>query len=326
MNINNTNKWTYASKYLSGELNGDEYNEFVNWIESDKQNKEFFEEVKNDWETMELQNNKLVNVDNAWDKLKNRLEDDNLIENKPVKVINLYNIVRIAAIFIIVAGLGIMAFNTMNHSGQQVASNDNGKNINITLDDGTIVTLNSNTKLYYPKTFAGKTREVTLEGEAFFDVAQNPDKPFIINANNAFIRVLGTSFNVNARKGAAKTEVLVETGKVQVTQKELRKSTILTPGEMGIIHKSGLNKTKHRDINYLSWKTRKIVIDNKLSDIVPIIKRAYNIDVELADKTIGEFPLHSTFENQSVEVIMDLICTPFNLKWKKDGKKYIIYN
>ena len=90
-----------------------------------------------------------------------------------------------------------------------------------TLPDGSVVALNSNSKLVFPKQFNGDTREVTIEGEAFFDVKPNPEKPFIINAGKAQIKVVGTSFNVSAYPETETLEVVVKTGKVQVISKNI---------------------------------------------------------------------------------------------------------
>jgi transmembrane sensor len=123
------------------------------------------------------------------------------------------------------------------------------------LPDGSVVALNSNSKLVFPKQFKGDTREVTIEGEAFFDVKPNAEKPFIINAGNAQVKVVGTSFNVCAYPETETVEVVVETGKVQVISKnnELTarlNEVFLVPGEKGTL----FNKSS------AFWKNRKIKI------------------------------------------------------------------
>ena len=84
------------------------------------------------------------------------------------------------------------------------------------MPDGSVITVNKNSTLSYPSEFKGKTREVALNGEAFFKVTPNKEKPFIIHVNDVTVRVVGTSFNIRSEKG--KTEVIVETGIVQVTK------------------------------------------------------------------------------------------------------------
>ena len=116
-----------------------------------------------------------------------------------------------------------------------------------------MVTLNSNSKLEFPAKFASDKREVTITGEAFFEVKPNPEKPFVINAGGAQVKVLGTSFNVSAYPKTDAVEVIVKTGKVQVTQKteQLEAETnevILTPGEKGTFYAGSriLEKTVNR--------------------------------------------------------------------------------
>ena len=150
------------------------------------------------------------------------------------------------------------------------------------LSDGSVVALNRGSKLLFPKKFKGDIREVTIVGEAFFDVVPNPEKPFIINAGNAQVKVLGTSFNVCAYPGSETVEVIVETGKVQVinTQTDLpaeNREVFLTPGEKGTFYTENhlLEKTMNLDPNFLAWKTQSLVFTKvPLIDVVKSLEKA----------------------------------------------------
>jgi len=153
------------------------------------------------------------------------------------------------------------------------------------LPDGSFVTLNSNSKLVYPKHFKGNTREVTIYGEAFFDVKPNPEKPFIINAGNARVKVVGTSFNVSAYPETETVEVVVKTGKVQVTNKNAEalsdaNQVFLIPGEKGtLFNKSSiLEKSQNSNLNYLAWKTRDFIFnDMPLNEVFQCLAKIFHV-------------------------------------------------
>ncbi|MDP2114456.1 MAG: FecR domain-containing protein, partial [Bacteroidota bacterium] len=157
------------------------------------------------------------------------------------------------------------------------------------LPDGTLVSLNSDTQLKYPKRFGKETREVTIEGEAFFEVKPNKNKPFIIHAGNAQIKVLGTSFIVSAYPRARLVEVIVETGKVQVSNKftvtEQSNELILDPGDKGtlVYSSNALLKTTNQDPNFMAWKTNNLIFRaTSLDEVLRNLEKVYKVNIRLA--------------------------------------------
>jgi transmembrane sensor len=271
--------WEEISSYLAGEMTVEEKEAFEQRISFSGNNKEYFEEVKSDWEKMEnLKEQKMFDTDKAWGKLYNKFEEEGLLETKQKKF-SIRRIAEIAAVFVVGILLTTLVYFTFSNSetkGWQVASTyENTEIKQVELSDGSIVYLNANSKLYYPETFEGETRTIEFEGDGFFEIAKNPTKPFIIKAKEAEIRVLGTSFNVNTKKGEDRVEVLVETGKVQLSALKGGTSEILLPEDFGKFDNNRVTKEKNTDKNYLSWKTRSLnFVDVEFSKTLEAIKQS----------------------------------------------------
>ena len=164
---------------------------------------------------------------------------------------------------------------------------------------------------------------MTLTGEAFFEIAPDANKPFIIDAGRASVKVVGTSFNVITRNNEAAVEVFVKTGKVMLSNNSRSKTLSLEPGYIGTMDSEISAKTLNQNPNYLSWKTGLLVYNGQKLDVVfSDLKRVYNMDIEAADPAILENRWTSPIDNQPQETIIRLICASFNLTYTKDGNIY----
>jgi len=268
----------------------------------------------------------------AWEKIRKN------ITNNQTRTLPLQMFVRIAAIVVITFALGAFVYQYFQPKNtvvqNQIVTHDETLN-QYELPDGTKVSLNSGSKLSFPTKFEGDTREVTIEGEAFFDVKPDPTKPFIINAGKAQIKVLGTSFNVNAYPGSDKVEVIVETGKVHVTHKQevnvpATGELILDPGDKGTLlcANNVLLKSKNEDANFLAWKTHDLIFrETSLSDVIITLQKVYKTEIDIADEKIGDLRLTGHYKDYSIDFIMEVIASTFqvNVVKQADGK-FIIRN
>jgi hypothetical protein len=155
-----------------------------------------------------------------------------------------------------------------------------GKRSNLTLSDGTEVWLNSGTELDFPSEFSGKTREISVNGEIFIEVAHNASVPFIVHVKDIDIRVQGTSFNISAyRNENRKTVVLVE-GKVKIERGSAQIAELL-PNEKIDISENNIRKEKVDISEYISWKEGILEFRNTpMSEILKKIGRYYNVQFE----------------------------------------------
>ncbi|NJO89364.1 MAG: DUF4974 domain-containing protein [Chloroflexia bacterium] len=331
MKFNEQNKadWEEMSSYLAGEMTVEEKEAFEQRISFSENNKEYFEEVKSDWEKMNnLKEQKMFDTDKAWGKLYDKFEEEGLLETKQKKF-NIRRIVEIAAVFLVGIVLTTLAYYALFDSekkGWQVASTyENTEIKQVELTDGSIVYLNANSKLYYPETFEGETRTIEFEGDGFFEIAKNPAKPFIIKAKKAEIKVLGTSFNVNTKKGEDRVEVLVETGKVQLSDLKGGKSDILLPGDIGKLNDNQIIKEPNKDKNYLSWKTRYLNFEEvPFEQIIEAINRTYNVEIIYDKKRITNSGFNTTFNNDPLDTVLNIISEAKQLSYKKQGNTIVL--
>ncbi len=263
-----------------------------------------------------------IDVDKAWDKLNGRIEAERpvikLRERSAMK-----SFLRIAAMVIIVAGLGWIAFEIAAPGKVVVASASDEKNIEVLLADGSRIYLNRDSRLTYSEKFGRNDRRVTLKGEAFFDIAPDPSRPFIIDAGSARVRVLGTSFNVRTDNGNNEVEVFVSTGRVMLTSSDGSRSMTLEPDFIGRLSADNSSQALNTNVNYISWHTDMLAFEGeRLSEVFADLKRTFNIDIVAADADINDFRLTSMFDNQPKDTIIQVICTTFNLRSVRDGETY----
>jgi len=176
--------------------------------------------------------------------------------------------------------------NNKASSKEKVSTNSiiipKGGEYNLTLSDGTKIWLNSHSKLKYPTRFTGKERIVELEGEAYFDVSKNKDFPFIVKMNGIQIKVLGTSFNVNAYSDEDEIITTLVEGKVEVSDILREQKEILTPNDQYSIniHNGNYKKTIVDTDIFTAWKDGRFVFNNeKLENIMVRLSRWYNVEV-----------------------------------------------
>lgn len=175
----------------------------------------------------------------------------------------------------------------------------------LTLSDGTKIWLNSQTTLRYPVSFNGTERNVYLEGEAFFEVAPNKQRPFnVVTSHNVKVEVLGTSFNVRAYKDEEKIETVLEEGKVKMSKDS--ESVILEPGTLAAYkEESGEFSTQTVNIElFTAWRNGNYVFENtNINDILNTLSRWYGIEISYADSEVkslvfsGSFKKYNKLEN-----------------------------
>ena len=315
--------WEELAAHLSGERTGN--TELLSrFAEEDKHKTEIY------WkELREMDKEKEINVDQAWDKLYSRLRDNGLISEEPAVRKRFFTpaLYRVAAALLILIGIG-SALLYMNNkdlfsSKIVVATTEDQKNLEVTLPDGSIIFLNRNTQVTYSRNFGERERSVALTGEAYFEVARDESKPFTVEAGKARVKVLGTTFNVRASDQDSPVEVFVRTGKVLVTGTAENSDLVLDPGNIGTVYPDRSELSVNTDPNYMSWNTGLLVYDGQTLDIVfRDLKKVYNMDIVADDPAILSNTWTSPIDNQPQETIIRLICASFNLGYAKDGSVY----
>jgi ferric-dicitrate binding protein FerR (iron transport regulator) len=164
-----------------------------------------------------------------------------------------------------------------------------GGEYQLSLSDGTKIWLNAETIIKYPVTFSKKTREIFIEGEAFFEVAKSADWPFIIHTSNVKVRVLGTSFNIRAYPDEEVTATTLVTGKVSITKPNVNKEYNLTPGEQAIVTQQEAVIQKVNVNQFIAWKNGRILFEeNTLEEIFNDLSRWYNIEIDYTNEEVKD--------------------------------------
>lgn len=320
-------------KYLVNEASSEEVTSLEEWVEKDPENKNTFRELKQTWMLSNAEHvDQQINLNEEWAQLNSTIIDkeeyaDFLLNES--SSFNYNKFLKMAAIIIVFLTAGYFLFYLVNNPSteQFVAGNSVEQS---TLPDGTIVTLNHNSILKYPKIFPSNVRSVKLQGDAYFDVAHNLSKPFVIQTKNIQIEVLGTSFYINAKAEQPTIDVFVQTGKVAIIGNNEEK-LFLTAGERGTFEKSSgqLTKEHNQDPNYISWKTGKLIFDNEsLVNVIDKINQTYYSNITIDNPDIYHCMLTATFEEQPLEIILEVLQETFDLiiERKENGKILISGN
>jgi len=184
--------------------------------------------------------------------------------------------VRIAAVIILIAIPAFLLYFYISKPMPQKFVATTGVS-GLQLPDGSEVTLNSGTILYYPSRFTKHIRNVNLFGEAWFEIAHDQKHPFVISCGKIRVEAVGTSFYVNTSNKAGNTEVILVTGKVAVYNEDQPFTrVILAPGEKALIREEDqqISKSVNNDPNFLSWKTRKFTFTNDpMKVIIPALNK-----------------------------------------------------
>ncbi len=287
-------------------------------------------------------------VRNIYDSEKNTIK---VLPSKR-KIIPLYRWVAAASIILLA-----LTFTYLYHSAQQSAkvqfasiipvntiikSNNSKQQELVVLSDGSKVTLAPNSSIHYSRLFAGETRDVYLEGEAFFQVTKNPTKPFLVYYHNLVTKVLGTSFRINTNSKTGKVEVAVRTGRVQVFENDKmlslahkfdKATTIVTPNQKAIY-----NETAHIFENGIVDKPEKLLSNDtavsvknilifeqeNLSKVFQQIQNNYGIEIIVENTNLYNCVFTGNVSNLDLFSVLQTICIATNSSFEIDGTKILI--
>ncbi len=272
----------------------------------------------------------------------NKIKEDTLPQPKAsfkTKSIQLFpwKLLKVAAVILpfVVASVLFVFYRTDNKAKQIIASEvivkqiPKGQKLTVFLSDGSKVILNSESKITYSKPFEKHQRMVELEGEAFFEVAPNKDKPFIVKSQNLLTKVLGTSFNIRAYPLDKKVSIAVRTGKVSVETSKISKqntvSLLLHPSEM-VTYNIIDNTTNVSDFDpqkEFDWSKGILHFDNaSMNEFVSRLERWFDVDIIVKREHPVAKGIVGTFNNKSLEQILmgTSVSSEFEYEFLDNGK------
>ena len=310
------------TRKISGEVTTDEQQILDNWLAESAENEQYLQNLQKIY-TQATEHKDVdippIDVNQEWQRFKNSLQPvRQLADKKPTYQTNW---LRIAASVVVIAVLGYFIwFNAFQSDNITVLADHRGQLI--TLPDNSVVTLNKDASITYPRTFSDDDRSVIMNGEAFFEVTRNENKPFIVNLGLSNVEVLGTSFNINAEDNNDRIEVVVNTGKVRFGTTTGNESVILTKGEKGTLMKNMnmISKVDNNDINFMAWKTRQLVFnDVELDVVIQTVNKLYDSQITFSTDVGKNCKVTVSFDNQSIDAILSVLELTLDLEYKKTG-------
>jgi ferric-dicitrate binding protein FerR (iron transport regulator) len=260
-------------------------------------------------------------------KLWEQLEQQEMLRaaHAPAKLVAWYRKpLQIAAVLVLVVVAGWLVNSYLN-PGVQAYQTGSGEVATITLEDGTELTLNGNTKLNYrhPDLFR-KSREVWLEGEAFFKVQPKPDKQaFIVHLEQLDIHVTGTEFNAYQRPH--KTEVLLTEGSVTLTSGLNRDTLHLQPGELAKFENGKIHKVSGNTPQLIGWKERKFIFENtSLEEVARSMEALFGIEVRLEGDTTSQMTISAILPSDNLDTFIQSLEATQEFSVKRNGKLVVI--
>jgi len=227
-----------------------------------------------------------------------------------------------------------------------------GAKSRLLLPDGSVVWLNSGSRISYPANFMDSLREVELEGEAYFDVAKNPGHPFIVHTRDINIKVLGTIFNVKCYPEDNKTEATLIRGLVQVskTGSSDQEMLLLHPHEKVVVNSAPESVSANTNLPSLSavpdnmivkhlkesaadtsmvetaWVYNKLVFDGEdFPEIATEMERWYNVKISIHDPAVARYRFHAKFENESITEVLSALQLSLPFTFKINNNEVNIY-
>lgn len=262
----------------------------------------------------------------VWDRIINTESPEHSIRQSRKRTI------WIAAAAIIILILAMRIFFTDDSSSMKTPPENiavkHQENRLIFLADGSKVVLSTGSRLNYPSSFDGKkTREVYLEGQAFFDIQHNANKPFIVHTGNLQTIVLGTAFNIKAMPGDKEITVSVVRGKVKVSDQNKVLGVITPDQEIKYNKQQDHSEMKAvKDHHYLDWKSEDLLLDNvTIAEAAKVLEEEYKVTIDINDPSISSQRFTATFPRDgSLEEALKSICEFNGVQYHYDKKNAFV--
>ena len=327
MDKENTKKLFH--RYITGELSGEEFL-IVEGLLKKGQNDELWQEVINE---IKFEDRGALDDISKYNLLTRIMSTTNGSTSKPN--LNYYSWIKYAAVVLISVGISWFVYQAQQPPKAEPVvvnyiekSNAKGRKTTFNLPDGTIVKLNSSSRLSFPEYFNKNVREVVLEGEAFFEVTKNKEKPFVIKSGAITTTVLGTSFNVNAYPDAQHIQVAVLTGKVKVeSPDEAHPVVFLEPNVRAVYEKGAKHVTTSSFVpeEVFAWKDGIILFKNaKERDVIKKLEEWYGVDIVVKNKRSRRWNLTAKFHNETLEHVLDVISHQIGFNFEIKNKNISI--
>lgn len=318
-------------RYLDGSASQEDKKELLRWLKESDNNWNYFNETRDLWLSCDVALSGDTEMEIALYRFRSRLQNSNIHINKSQKsFIRWYHTV---AIILVLLGMGYW-ISFQNQKPEEIVCVNNhlitakGSKGKFLLPDGTTVWLNTESKLIYPEKFDKNKRLVRLEGEGYFEVVANKEKPFIVQTGNLDIEVLGTTFDISGYPFQDRVDVVLLSGSVKVKGENLDKEVVLAPNQILKYQKNNGETIVRETKAYLhaDWIKERLVFDNtSLSDIIISLEGWYNISIECPRALAETTRMTFTLRGENVEEICKAMSLIAPIRYTIVGDK-VIFN
>ena len=302
-------------KFLSDTATAEEREAMEAWMADSEENAKYIEQLKSLWANAEsFSLLESIDLDQNWQGVQSKVNQQKAGNSKVFW--------RIAAAVVFIVSASFLAKSLLYSPPEQLSITAQEQS-DFTLPDGSVVTLKKGATLKYPEEFEDE-RRVVFEGEAFFDVVSNPQKPFIINADDTETMVLGTSFNLKTATSHTGFELVLVEGKVSFSTPN--EKVVLTPGQRVALGPNGLlEKTENTNRNFQAWQTGTLVFENaKMSDVFQDIGNAYNVRFEMENAAFASCTLTARYDQEDLDSILNTLEILFNTSFNKQQETILV--
>lgn len=302
-------------------ISGDEKEELSAIVKEERYQK-IYSDLIQEWELAgKFQLKNKGDVDKAWSNFQSLVQ-----ETKPKsKIYTFRPFLKVAAAILITVSLSLIFFNSWNTQEYETGI---GETLEVILEDKSVILLNESSTLSISKVFNEEDRLVQFSGEAYFDIARDTERPFIIESKVSRITVLGTSFNVDARPGVETIQVDVTSGRVSLSEIGKEEDQIfLTEGMRGILditNRELVSKTYSNE-NFLSWSSNTLEFkDLKMEEVIEDISKHFNTEITINNEAILNCNFTSTFTQPTIEEVLKVMTLTLDLSYDKSGEEYVL--
>ncbi len=323
-------------RYLAGELAPVDVEAFELWVASDPTRQRLLALLAELWDGDDLASE--FDVQAMWARTLPRVRERRRVlslisreqNHSPIRIAWL-GIPQVVAAALLLASLALAGRFVTQRGRARIApilamrnfSTRRGQRANLQLDDGTQVVLGAATTVQIPDDYGDSTRNIFLDGEAYFVVKHDPARPFAVHAGHAVVRDIGTQFAVTAYFGAPTTRVVVAEGEVSVAHTDLR------PRDVAIIDSTGQSAIVRHQANVavaIGWAEGRLAFEAApFRDVVASLSRWYDLDIQLADSALGYQPLTVTFGSESTHQVLDALALLTHTRYEQHGRTATFY-
>lgn len=339
IHINNKIYWdNLIIDYLSGHITREDISRLESWKKESKEHLIYFNEMKTLWDSSGM-----IDKNLPFDEEKAYLLFYGKCRSTKKKQANHFHskwlswkkAISFAAVlfpFILLSYFTVLYF--MSEVKRDIPSlteisSPKGSRTLVKLNDGSQIWLNSGSTITYTPDFGKTNRELKLSGEAYLEVCKNEQLPFIVNAGNMEIKVLGTKFNVNAYNNNENIQVFLLKGSVSLTNEKNIPPVILHPMEMAVCSNrtNQISVLRKQKANALEWMQNRLVFENEtLEEVVRILEHYYDVDIYIKDPHLKNRRFAGDFKlNKPLEKILEVMAASKKFKYKIKQNSVEIY-